>query len=248
MRLTLTLAAFVLAATSLTAQERGAKALFLDTQTGRMVQPRVSTPAAQRTAAPRTPAVAQTQVPAVTGLMYYLERLQPDGQLTRVTSSTVFHSGERVRLHVTSNVDGSLVILQKQDQGPFERLLPSATVPASYASVRKGVDSVLPSADGWFKFDERPGEVQLLVMLVAATDVEGPSLAASAERRGAPMPSADLLQSTARAQRGSKALVVETTTSPAEAGEWHVVDVQRDRTVTPGQIVVEIKLQHRPRT
>jgi hypothetical protein len=182
--------------------------------------------------------------------MYYLELLQADGQLVRVTSSTVFHSGERVRLHVTSNVDGALLILQKQDQGPFERLLPSSAVPASAALVRKSIDTLLPSADGWFKFDERPGEIQLLVMLVATPDAPATVVAsqsAATNPLGVASPSAETLQTLERVQRGSKGLLIETTKSPADAGEWRILDSQRDKNITPGQIVVEIKLQHRPR-
>src|SRR5438552_855794 len=86
--------------------EKGAKALFLDTQNGHVALPKV--PAPLRAASSSFKPSDSVQVPAITGVMYYLELLQPDGQLVRVTSSRVFHSGEKVRLHVTSNVDGAL--------------------------------------------------------------------------------------------------------------------------------------------
>ena len=221
------------------AVEKGAKAIFLDTQTGRMTMPMQARPAAARQAAKAQ--AGSVQVPAITGLMYYLELLEPSGQLVRVNSTRTFHSGDKVRLHVSSNVDGSLVILQRQDQGAFERLFPAASMPTLAAFVKKGVDTVLPTASGWFKFDERPGEIHLLMMLTAAAESSRPAPVSFDDR-------AEMMLAFNKIQHGSKGLMVEADDSPKNGYEVRLVDSTRDKTLTPGQIVVEVKLQHRPRT
>ncbi len=225
--------------------EKGAKALFLDTQTGRMAMPTV------RPAGPN-PASAPTKVPAITGLMYYFELLQPNGELIRVNSSRVFHSGEKFRLHVTTNIDGRLTILQSQNGGRFEELFPSPKLPESAPFVRKGIDTVLPAPGAWFKFDERSGDIQLLMMLSAESGV--PIVASSAppsHQTGTASASAEVdekigaMRAFEQLQRGSKALRIETDSSPRDAFEVRLVDSEKDRRVPPGKVVVELKLQQR---
>lgn len=214
--------------------QKGAKALFLDTQTGRVVMPTVARSGADaRNSAAR--------VPAITGLMYYLELLTPNGELIRVNSNRTFHSGETVRLHVSSNIDGWLTILQSENGGKFEKLFPTASLPPSVSNIKKGVDTVLPGAGGWFKFDERPGEIRLLMMLTAEPVAAPVRLASAVDQ------TAESMLSTEKLQRGSKALLVETGDSPQEGYEVRVVNSAQDRKVPPGQIVVELKLQHSPR-
>ena len=71
------------------------------------------------------PAPAPPKPGEVTGLMYYVEVIQPTGQALRVNTSRVFHSGERLRFHVMSNVSGKLTILQSERR----RRPVAATVP-----------------------------------------------------------------------------------------------------------------------
>ncbi len=103
----------------------------------------------------------------VTGLKYYIELRQPDGILERVNPMRVFHSGDRIRLYVSSNVDGDLVIYQKQEDRPEERLYPSAGIPDANGHVTRGTDVALPSSHAWFRFDDHPGQIHLTLMLTA---------------------------------------------------------------------------------
>ena len=230
-------------------QEKGAKAIFLDTQTGRMAMPVVPRPA------PKSGSAA-VEVPAITGLMFYFELLQPNGELIRVNSSRVFRSGEKVRLHVTTNIDGRLTILQSQEKGKFEELFPSPKLPESSAFVRSGVETILPTPGSWFKFDEQTGEIRLLMMLTAGApktpasvasyppikkDVSTTTLPGSVDERSEAMMAFEKLQ------RGSKALLIETDDSPRDAAEVRVVNSAKDHELPPGRIVVELKLQHRRR-
>lgn len=237
MRRLILLSAGMIVSFSLFAQQeppKGAKVLFLDTQSGRMTMPKVSR------SSPK-PSSNSLDVPAITGLMYYLELVTPSGELVRVNSNRTFRSGEKFRLHVSSNIDGWLTILQSQDGGRFEKLFPTSSLPGSASNIRKGVDTVLPAAGGWFKFDERPGEIRLLMMLTAE---EGASSMQVASGRNEVVES---MLAAERLQRGSKALLIETSDSPKEGFEVRVVNSTEDRKIPPGQIVVELKLEHRPR-
>jgi len=231
MRTSIVLAVAAIAGTMLFAQQqqKGAKTIFLDTQSGRTIMAPVAVPGPK-------PGSGSVQVPAITGLMYYLELVSPTGELTRVNTNRIFHSGEKFRLHVTSNIDGSLTILQSQEGAKFEKLLPTASLPSN---VRKGVDIILPSADGWFRFDERPGEIRLLMML-SAQPLGSPAQVASNQDL-----SPEFMRGIEKMQQGSKALLIETSNSIKEACEVQVVNSNNDRRLTPGQIVVELKLQHR---
>ena len=230
------LVVFTIATSAVVAQQpspRGAKALFLDTQTGKVAMPTMPRPG------PRPPR-GSVQLPAITGLMYYLELVSPSGELVRVNSNAPFHSGEKFRLHVTSNIDGWLTILQSQDGTKFDRLFPTASLPELASNVKKGIDTILPAPGGWFKFDERPGEIRVLMMLTA--DPAGPRTQV-ASKQGV---SSESVRTLEQAQRGSKALLIENSDSPKDGYEVRVVNSIQDRKLPPGQIVVEMKLQHRP--
>jgi hypothetical protein len=231
------LVAFTIATSAVFAQQpspRGAKTLFFDTQTGKVAMPTMPRPG------PKPPS-GSVQLPAITGLMYYLELVSPNGELIRVNSNRTFHSGEKFRLHVTSNIDGWLTILQSQDGAKFEKLFPTATLPESASNVKKGIDTILPAPGGWFKFDERPGEIRVLMMLTA--EPAGP-VTQVASKQGM---SSESMRALEQAQRGSKALLIETSDSPKDGYEVRVVNSIEDRRLPPGQIVVEMKLQHSPR-
>ena len=216
------------------APPKGAKALFFDTQTGRVTMPKLDRPGPKPSGAP-------VQVPAITGLMYYLELVSPNGELIRVNSTRVFHSGEKFRLHVTSNIDGWLTILQSQGGAKFEKLLPAVSLPGSASNVKKGADTILPAPGAWFKFDEQPGEIRLLMMLTAEPTANASQVASSQ------VITSDGMRALEQAQRGSKALLIETSDSPKDGFEVQLVNSTQDSKLPPGQIVVEIKLQHTPR-
>lgn len=151
----------------------GAKKLFYDTTTGAAVsgggpqaRPASPAPSNRGTAAPAPPAA--TAAPAgpaaagVTGLMYYVEVIQPNGQAVRVNSDQVFHTGQRVRFHVLSNLSGKLTILQSENGEAFSPLFPNPQLRGGDDRVEGGKDTVIPMV-----FDNRPGNIRLLLMLVA---------------------------------------------------------------------------------
>lgn len=166
----------------------GAKALFLDPTSGAMVTAsRSAPPAGTRKSPVRTmPAVIKRQPGEVTGLRYWIELEEPNGELKRVLADRPFKSGERVRLHVESNVDGNLTVLQSQNGEPFAKLFPRA---GGSAPIEKFKDNMIPSAKGFFKFDQQPGDIRLIIM-VQANDTVAPvaPLPPAPSRAAAPDP------------------------------------------------------------
>ena len=153
----------------------GAKQLFVDTTTGVTLTGAPNRPVAPRPGGGTAPAPRPGT--EVTGLMYYLEVVQPNGQALRVPASRTFRSGERIRFHVTGNVNGRLSILQSENGGNFLPLFPNAQLRGGDDRVESGKEIVIP-----MRFDNNPGNIRLLLMLMAdnATPVSAP-VAANAE-------------------------------------------------------------------
>ena len=79
-------------------------------------------------------------------------------------------------------------------------------------------------------------------MMMTAEPTTSPTQVASKQDGGA-----ESMRAIEQLQRGSKALLIEMNDSPKEAYEVRVVNSAQDRSVTPGQIVIELKLEHRPK-
>lgn len=219
----------------------GAKALFFAAETGD--ETLASTSPQKQANKPRrnaSAAVTTESKPAVTGLKYYIELREPDGSLQRVNPNRVFHSGERIRFHVSTNVDGDLVIYQEQDNEPEERLYPLTGMPGSTGRVTRNADVTLPSAHGWFVFDDHPGEIRLTLMVKAhlaradANDISGEANASM---------SAEEAHEIAGAANGSKALRIEDDSTTDQA-EYKVIDNRLDPNIPAGTIATEVMLSH----
>ncbi len=220
-------------------EQTGAKAIFLNSITNEQtLSPADNKTAPDKKEPVKHKQITKTALPAVTGVMYYLELLRPSGELTRVNSDHVFHSGDRIRLHLSSNIDGNLIIFQSEDGSEPQVLFPSPKLADGSARVTKGSDVVLPSPKAWFKFDDHPGQILLRLKLSADSKPspvdDNPTLMADAG-------SAHDIQ---EAQMGSKALVIETDDSPSDPSKVVVVDTRRDSKIAPGQIAIDIKLIH----
>ncbi|HMC31272.1 MAG TPA: DUF4384 domain-containing protein, partial [Candidatus Angelobacter sp.] len=119
---------------------KGAKALFYDSTSGTTLQ------GTSRDAA-RPPA----QVPrANAGLKYWVELVQPSSsQILRVSSTRAFHSGERIRLHFESNVDGRISLLQMNLDGSSRLLFPDQRINNADNHIKSSMDMTIPSGNAW---------------------------------------------------------------------------------------------------
>jgi hypothetical protein len=224
---------------------KGAKSLFLDGTSGTAATPashasqRQTGRAGSSSSGPVAQAVSLHGNP---GLMYYVESATAEGGLERVTPSSVFHSGDRVRITIKTNTGGSLVISQRSSDGSQSVLFPDARVANGDNHINANQFTVLPSQSSWFRFDENPGEEKLFVILQpdATIGAEPPSIAD--ERRFRPEP--DHIASAVEHQRGSKALRIEVDPSP-ESGATYVVKPMTGELRQNDVVTAEITLIHR---
>ncbi|MEX2264238.1 MAG: DUF4384 domain-containing protein [Bryobacteraceae bacterium] len=241
--------------------QESAKSLFRDPTSGVVIQSSGPKKGGRGSGTKPTAAAAKpASAPAVTGLMYWIELRGETGQLLRVNANRQFKTGERIRLHVTSNVDCALTIMQSQNNGPIEMLFPARA--GADNRVRRFQERVFPSETGFFRFNSQTGNMRLLLMVQA--DGASETLLASARppasaqavpavpaprppqpaepRRSpsAPAPTeAEFLAQIARST-GSKKLEIDD--SPTEAATYVVVDARKNPDVTPGVVAVEVNL------
>lgn len=215
--------ALLWAASAAWAQNQGAKALFYNPISGNATaaDPRVRRPTATTT--PGTPVSKPKPSPgeptgvASAGLRYWIELQTLSGEIRPVPASHIFKSGDRIRLHVQSNIPGKLTILQKQDGGPAGLLFPPAS---ANGRVEAFQDNVIPSMKASFRFDNKPGKIALIMEL----EGDPPVLLASSTPPAAPAPPNDFEQMERRMRaemeaakrKGGKSLVFEEDSDPKE--------------------------------
>jgi len=187
---------------------KGAKALFYDV-TSQVSAPGGTEATTRRVAIPSTPKngpVRQEAAPN-TGLMYYVELIKPNQELQRVNATRIFRSGEKIRLHFQSNVDGRLVILQKQSGGTAQKLFPAPRVNGGDNRIRAGTETIIPSEKAWLTFDNKPGEERLMVFLTPESGFQEIQSDVASTLDGERTDRLEVLISQRRT--GSKALVLE---------------------------------------
>jgi hypothetical protein len=219
------------------AEKRGAKAIFVDTTSGAVVdgsKPQTAPRTSKRNRINRGPEPAATHAAEVAGLMYYLELVSASGQRSRVTADYTFHSGDRVLVHVVSSIDGDVAVFQHDPDGVATQLFPDARVNGGSAFVPKKVDTILPAPTAWFRFDDQTGTERLSIVLT-------PRQKAAPPRPAATMTTASF--DAIRAGGASKGLVLETENSGPEQATYVVRPMQDGRPAEP--LIVEIALKHR---
>jgi Domain of unknown function (DUF4384) len=199
--------------------ERGAKALFYDPETGSAI------PASDRKQDPKTRIARVRRVqPAqvrYAGLHYWIEL---DG-VGPVTTDRVFRNGDRIRVHIRSNVDGYLSLWSLDASGAGKLLFPG---PGSGSNNYLTADT--DHSFGTIKFAP-PAEDERMIVHFSRTRTSLPdSYGKSA--------TADIVAQ-ARTAAGSKALVFETENKePSEVGHYVV-------STDGGAVIKEVLLRHR---
>jgi len=98
-----------------------------------------------------------------TGLQYWIE-LQRGGQTLKVNSKHQFVSGDRIRFHVRSNIDGfAYILLSSGSRGEKCVLFPNDKSNDDNKVVA-GKDYDLPG-DGYLTFDKNPGTEKVTLLL-----------------------------------------------------------------------------------
>lgn len=106
------------------------------------------------------PAASQTE--KYMGISYWIELLDANGNLTRVPSTKVFSSGDRIKLNIESNQNGYLYVLNIGSSGNSHVIFPNPGVNSN--QITAGLPYAVPFKT-YMRFDNNPGEELLLVML-----------------------------------------------------------------------------------
>jgi len=104
---------------------------------------------------------AGIQDPSVLSVRTTLE-LTRDGQISTVSPSHEFKSGDRVRLRYTTNADGYVYWLAKMSSGKYNVLFPSPQAGMDNF-IRKNTEHTVP-VKGSFRFDDKPGTENIMVV------------------------------------------------------------------------------------
>lgn len=98
------------------------------------------------------------------GIKYWIELVSPDDAPQRVSNDRTFQSDEKIRVHISTNADGYLCVLHEGSTGSSE-IIPISD--AGNGEVKIGVDYVVPSKEGWLRFDDNPGEEKLKLLFAS---------------------------------------------------------------------------------
>jgi hypothetical protein len=119
-----------------------------------------------------------------------------------VSPDTVFHSGDKVRFHLSLNFNGYLAVLNKGTSGRINRLYP---YPGAPKLAQASGEIVVPGKDAWFAFDETPG-IEEVTFLMSKDPIEGVEEPIPAPSDNQGPESASALSSDESAQRSLVAL------------------------------------------
>lgn len=104
-----------------------------------------------------------------TGLQYWIE-LKRGGKVLNVSNKFAFKSGDKIRIHVKSNIDGyAYVMLLEGSRGEQSVLFPDPQFHDNN-KVRANHDIPIP-AEGFLAFDQNPG-TEKLVLLLSRTQID----------------------------------------------------------------------------
>ena len=104
-----------------------------------------------------------------TGLLYWIELLR-QGQTLHVTNKERFISGDKIRFHIQSNIDGyAYIVLLSGSQGERSVLFPLAKSKDSNR-ILHGKDYALPE-DDYLTFDQNPG-VEKVCLLISRNVID----------------------------------------------------------------------------
>lgn len=185
---------------------------------------------------PGTAGAARPAPGAAPGLRYWIELEAPGGSRP-VTAERAFESGDRIRLHLYSNVAGYLAVYYAGSSGREARWIPAPDSAATAVTIPAYSDMSVPPPGTWVRFDDTPGVERVFLRFSEEEHGFGrqPS-ESSPTSTGVPV---DRLARLAETARGSKDFLWETDdSSPAETGTYAV-------SLTGAPLVIEIPLRHR---
>jgi len=98
------------------------------------------------------------------GLRYTLMQKDPGGRYLDVAPSTVFHSGDHVKISIMANHAGYLYIIQQGSSGNWSPIYPSQDATRGTNYVEAGKVYEIPN-DGAFELNKQPGKEHVFIVL-----------------------------------------------------------------------------------
>lgn len=167
------------------------------------------------------------------GIRYWIE-LETEDVSIPVTTGHAFESGDRIRLHLYSNLAGCLAVYYIGSTGEARRWSPPTSSTQDFVELPAYARISLPAPGNWLRFDRNPGVERLFVVFGEGREAfERLSLAAHPTRSLMAQ-----LRRFASSARGSKDFLWETDEgTPAAIGTYAV-------SLTGAPLVIEIPLRH----
>ncbi len=143
------------------AGERGAKSLFYDPDPEGNVQKQPDKPLTRNMSASSDSGSSYNDN-VNPGVMYWIELVRKGGGVMRVSNDRAFRSGDRIRIHLTTNSDGYLQVIHKGSTGEI------IAIPLNNnGEVKMGADYVIPANGGALAFDNNPGQENLSLIFAS---------------------------------------------------------------------------------
>ena len=139
--------------------ENGAKAIFFSGEGPTVVTSSANDSTVKSETANQAAASTTEQF---MGISYWIELFDTNGNLTRVSPTKTFTSGDRIKLNIESNLNGYLYVLNIGSSGNSHILFPNAGVSSNL--ITAGLPYSVPFKT-YMRFDSNPGEELLLIML-----------------------------------------------------------------------------------
>ncbi len=98
------------------------------------------------------------------GLKWRVIRKLDSGEEVDADGDQTFHSGDRVRLAFESNINGFLYVAHQGSSRRWTLLFPGETINGGSNAIARGQLTQVPD-NGWFRFDDTPGQEELFVVL-----------------------------------------------------------------------------------
>lgn len=210
----------------------GAKALFHDEgNVSVRTSAEKSTP--KKSTAPAKKKDASAPAESYLGVSYWIDLIDSTGKASRTTTSRVFQSGDRIKLNVQSNTNGFLYVVGVGSSGTSRVLFPNSPEVAN--GIKAKVTYAVPF-NNMMKFDDTPGEEQLMVLL---SDQPLPQFAAGQKT----LPAKETNQMVAASYNGSKDLVLEDDDSSSNAvpASYAVMPVSKSGEKAPLSLLIKLK-------
>jgi hypothetical protein len=174
------------------------------------------------------------------GFSYWVEVTGSDGEQKRVTAEQVFRSGDRIRLHMMSNWDGYLYVVNLDSTGRSQLLSPHPAGSEGNHLIRAHTRYEIPPS-AYIRFDDNPGE-QTIVVMLSPTPLWG--IAPSPSPQMQPLSKVDTERLAVMAYlKGAKDWLLEVDTTSSQPASYVVAPLSMLE--SSGQMIsLQVKLKH----